>query len=57
MDVLNEKREVEQREKPTMVDNSFNQRKRGILLIDINHEKIQVDTVLDYIFMINMNTE
>jgi DNA polymerase IIIc chi subunit len=45
MDVLNERREGEPKEKPVMVDKSLNngERKRGVLLIDINHERIQVD--------------
>jgi hypothetical protein len=44
MDVLNENREGERKEKSMMVERSVNGRgrKRGILLIDIIHEKIQV---------------
>jgi hypothetical protein len=44
MDVLNENREGERKEKSMMVERSVNGRgrKRGILLIDITHEKIQV---------------
>ena len=44
MELLNENREVEMKEKTMTVDTSSidNERKRGILLIDINHEKMQV---------------
>ena len=40
MELLNENREEERKEKPIMIDG---QRKKGILLIDMNHERIQVD--------------
>jgi hypothetical protein len=54
MELLNENREVEMKEKTMTVDTSSidNERKRGILLIDINHEKMQVHRIIEIVLVL-----
>jgi hypothetical protein len=54
MELLNENREVEMKEKTMTVDTSSidNERKRGISLIDINHEKMQVHRIIEIVLVL-----